>query len=96
MKFTYTIALALFTAFASGDIADQYPASKLYSKPAEVIPHVFSAIGATAPRPMITRAITITSASLSQMKALWWSTAVDHTCWPKRYTLKSRPLPISL
>lgn len=36
-------------AFASEDIADQYPASELYSKPVEVIPNVFSAIGATAP-----------------------------------------------
>ena len=36
-------------ALASEDIADQYPASLLYSKPVEVIPHVFSAIGATAP-----------------------------------------------
>jgi glyoxylase-like metal-dependent hydrolase (beta-lactamase superfamily II) len=36
-------------AFASEDIADQYPGSMLYSKPVEVIPHVFSAIGATAP-----------------------------------------------
>ena len=34
---------------ASEDIADQYPASMLYSKPVEVIPDVFSAIGATAP-----------------------------------------------
>lgn len=34
---------------ASEDIADQYPASILYSKPVEVIPNVFSAIGATAP-----------------------------------------------
>ncbi|MGB7432801.1 MAG: MBL fold metallo-hydrolase [Ahrensia sp.] len=34
---------------ASEDIADQYPASALYSKPVEVIPNVFSAIGATAP-----------------------------------------------
>lgn len=41
-------ALAL-TAVASEDIADQYPQSELYSKPVEVIPHVFSAIGATAP-----------------------------------------------
>ena len=30
-------------------IADQYPASILYSKPVEVIPNVWSAIGATAP-----------------------------------------------
>ena len=34
---------------ASEDIADQYPGSVLYSKPVEVIPHVWSAIGATAP-----------------------------------------------
>ena len=34
---------------ASEDIPDQYPGSILYSKPVEVIPHVFSAIGATAP-----------------------------------------------
>ena len=36
-------------AQASQDIADQYPQSELYSKPVEVIPHVWSAIGATAP-----------------------------------------------
>ena len=36
-------------ALASEDIADQYPASALYSKPVEVIPGVWSAIGATAP-----------------------------------------------
>lgn len=41
-------ALASAT-WASEDIADQYPQSELYSKPVEVIPHVFSAIGATAP-----------------------------------------------
>lgn len=34
---------------ASEDIPDQYPASPLYSKPVEVIPNVWSAIGATAP-----------------------------------------------
>lgn len=44
------LASALSTPlFASEDIADQYPQSELYSKPVEVIPHVFSAIGATAP-----------------------------------------------
>ena len=45
------LALALLAspAFASEDIADQYPGSVLYSKPYEVIPGVFSAIGATAP-----------------------------------------------
>ena len=36
-------------ALASEEIADQYPGSPLYSKPVEVIPHVWSAIGATAP-----------------------------------------------
>ena len=34
---------------ASQSIADQYPQSLLYSKPVEVIPFVWSAIGATAP-----------------------------------------------
>lgn len=33
----------------SEDIADRYPGSALYAKPVEVIPHVWSAIGATAP-----------------------------------------------
>lgn len=47
-------------AMASEDIADQYPASVLYSKPVEVIPHVFSAIGATAPLPMKMPATTTT------------------------------------
>ncbi|MTI43186.1 glyoxylase-like metal-dependent hydrolase (beta-lactamase superfamily II) [Roseibium hamelinense] len=41
--------LAVSAAHASEDIADQYPGSPLYSKPVEVIPHVWSAIGATAP-----------------------------------------------
>lgn len=46
--------IALFLAFgsaalASEDIADKYPGSMLYDKPVEVIPGVFSAIGATAP-----------------------------------------------
>lgn len=36
-------------AFASQSIPDQYPQSVLYSKPIEVIPGVWSAIGATAP-----------------------------------------------
>ncbi len=44
-------ALALMAApsFADENIADQYPGSLLYQKPVEVIPHVWSAIGATAP-----------------------------------------------
>ena len=33
---------------ASEDIPDQYPQSPLYAKPVEVIPHIWSAIGATA------------------------------------------------
>ena len=35
--------------WASDDIKDKYPRSELYNKPVEVIPNVFSAIGATAP-----------------------------------------------
>lgn len=44
----FCLCLAV-SAQASEDIADQYPGSALYSKPVEVIPHVWSAIGATAP-----------------------------------------------
>ncbi|MBY6163446.1 MBL fold metallo-hydrolase [Mameliella alba] len=43
------LVLAAVAAQASEDIADKYPQSELYDKPVEVIPHVFSAIGATAP-----------------------------------------------
>ena len=43
------MVLAASDLQASEDIPDQYPASPLYSKPVEVIPNVFSAIGATAP-----------------------------------------------
>ncbi|WP_171232508.1 MBL fold metallo-hydrolase [Ruegeria sp. HKCCA4812] len=47
---SFGIAVALVTpAWASEDIADQYPQSVLYSKPVEFIPSVYSAIGATAP-----------------------------------------------
>lgn len=50
MKYlTFALALFALPAFASEDIADQYPASVLYSKPVEFIPGVYSAIGATAP-----------------------------------------------
>ncbi len=51
-RFAAAAVIAATTAsagWASEDIADQYPQSELYSKPVEVIPHVFSAIGATAP-----------------------------------------------
>ena len=51
MRLTHLIiaSLAATAATASEDIADKYPQSELYDKPVEVIPHVFSAIGATAP-----------------------------------------------
>jgi len=49
IRSTFAAILLALPAFASEDIADQYPASALYSKPVEVIPGVFSAIGATAP-----------------------------------------------
>ena len=44
----FACVLAL-PALADEDISDQYPGSPLYSKPVEVIPHIWSAIGATAP-----------------------------------------------
>ncbi|WP_420860623.1 MBL fold metallo-hydrolase [Algirhabdus cladophorae] len=47
-----SLAAALMICTAAGadeDIADQYPGSALYAKPVEVIPNVWSAIGATAP-----------------------------------------------
>ncbi|MBY5933013.1 MBL fold metallo-hydrolase [Tateyamaria omphalii] len=49
MRVAMALALCAAPVFASEDIADQYPGSVLYSKPVEVIPHVWSAIGATAP-----------------------------------------------
>lgn len=49
MRLVPLVLLSAAPAFASEDIADQYPQSVLYSKPVEVIPHVWSAIGATAP-----------------------------------------------
>ena len=49
MKRLALLILAAGPVAASEDIADQYPQSELYSKPVEVIPYVFSAIGATAP-----------------------------------------------
>lgn len=53
MKRLYLALLVLlafvYPAAGSESIPDQYPASELYSKPVEVIPHVWSAIGATAP-----------------------------------------------
>ncbi len=49
IRLCFALTLAALPVFASEDIADQYPNSMLYSKPVEVIPGVFSAIGATAP-----------------------------------------------
>jgi glyoxylase-like metal-dependent hydrolase (beta-lactamase superfamily II) len=47
------IAIGTAMCFSSGvadqNIPDQYPQSPLYQKPVEVVPHVWSAIGATAP-----------------------------------------------
>lgn len=56
-EFEYRAMLLLILAIvlspaavkASQSIPDQYPASMLYSKPVEVIPNVWSAIGATGP-----------------------------------------------
>ena len=49
MRWIFPFLMAASQVHASEDIADQYPGSPLYSKPVEVIPHVWSAIGATAP-----------------------------------------------
>ncbi len=49
MRSLVILALLATPALASEDIPDQYPASALYEKPVEVIPGVWSAIGATAP-----------------------------------------------
>lgn len=49
MLLSLTAVLWTGTALASEDIADKYPQSVLYNKPVEVIPGVWSSIGATAP-----------------------------------------------
>ena len=49
MRRLLALILLAAPAWAHEDIADLYPGSPLYSKPIEVIPHVWSAIGATAP-----------------------------------------------
>jgi len=51
MRFFFALGLAFAanTALANENIPDQYPASVLYQAPVEVIPNVWSAIGATAP-----------------------------------------------
>ncbi len=41
--------MMISAAVAAQNIPDQYPGSLLYSKPVEVIPHVWTAIGQTAP-----------------------------------------------
>tara|TARA_R100000687_G_scaffold34601_1_gene28418 strand:+ start:1239 stop:2180 length:942 start_codon:yes stop_codon:yes gene_type:complete len=49
MRWIVLLCLMASPVLASEDIPDQYPGSPLYSKPIEVIPNVWSAIGATAP-----------------------------------------------
>lgn len=49
IRWLLPLFIAASPALSSEDIADQYPGSPLYSKPIEVIPDVWSAIGATAP-----------------------------------------------
>jgi len=49
LKFLIPLAFTALPTCADENIADQYPGSALYQKPVEVIPHVWSAIGATAP-----------------------------------------------
>lgn len=43
------VACFAMPAYANEEIADKYPQSVLYDKPFEVIPNIWSAIGATAP-----------------------------------------------
>lgn len=45
----FILCLLPLAAHADQNIPDQYPASLLYSKPIEVIPNVWTSIGATAP-----------------------------------------------
>lgn len=45
----FALGSAVSPGFASQAIPDQYPGSLLYSKPVEVIPNVWTAIGQTAP-----------------------------------------------
>lgn len=47
--FALAALLIVSPAWADQDIPDQYPGSALYSKPVEVIPNVWSAIGASGP-----------------------------------------------
>lgn len=49
IRLALALCLAALPATADEDIPDQYPGSALYQKPVEVIPGVWSAIGATAP-----------------------------------------------
>ena len=47
---TLILLLVVSTTFADQSIPDQYPGSVLYSKPIEIIPNVWTAVGATAPQ----------------------------------------------
>jgi glyoxylase-like metal-dependent hydrolase (beta-lactamase superfamily II) len=53
MRIVLLVVLAMLTlanaSLASQSIPDQYPQSALYSKPVVVVPHIWSAIGATGP-----------------------------------------------
>jgi len=49
MRWMIALTVLASPVAASENIADQYPGSPLYQKPVEVIPNVWSAIGATAP-----------------------------------------------
>lgn len=49
MRYILTVLFVASPIWADENIADQYPGSPLYQKPVEVIPNVWSAIGATAP-----------------------------------------------
>jgi len=49
MRYAFLMSLLAVPALASENIPDKYPQSVLYNKPVEVIPYVWSSIGATAP-----------------------------------------------
>ena len=49
LVWTVLLCMIATLAISSEDIPDQYPQSPLYKKPVEVIPGVFTSIGATAP-----------------------------------------------
>lgn len=89
------VALCTAPALADENIPDQYPGSPLYSKPVEVIPHVWSAIGATAPP---TYENTGHNNNLSFIVTGEGVVVVNGGAayvWPRLCTTKSRASPIS-